>query len=76
MPHVIVKMLAGRSDKQKRQLADEITKAVMKRTGNTEDAISVSIEDVAQKEWTEKVYNTDSKNNWDKLFKRPGYKPL
>ena len=73
MPHVIVKMLTGRSDKQKQQLAQEITKVVMKHTGNSEDAVSVSIEDVDQSDWTEEVYIA---NNWEKLYKKPGYGPL
>jgi 4-oxalocrotonate tautomerase len=76
MPHVIVKMLSGRSDKQKQKLAEEITKVVMKITGNNEDSVSVSIEDVEQKDWTEKVYNIDIRNNWDKLYKKPGYSPM
>ena len=75
MPHVIVKMLSGRSDEQKTKLADEITKVVMKMTGNSEEAVSVSIEDVKQSEWTEKVYKPDIAGNWDKLYKKPGYNP-
>jgi 4-oxalocrotonate tautomerase len=76
MPHVIVKMLSGRSDKQKQQLAEEITKVVMKHTGNTEDAVSVSVEDIERKDWTERVYKPDIASNWDKLYKKPGYNPL
>ena len=76
MPHVIIKMLSGRSDDQKTKLAEEITKVVMKHTGNTEDAVSVSIEDVKQSDWTEKVYKPDIAGNWDKLYKKPGYNPL
>jgi 4-oxalocrotonate tautomerase len=76
MPHVILKMLAGRSNKQKQQLAEEITKVVMKITGNNEDAVSVAIEDVEQRDWTEKVYNIDIKGNWNKLYKKPDYKPV
>jgi 4-oxalocrotonate tautomerase family enzyme len=36
MPHVIVKMLAGRTDELKKRLAEEITKVVMNITGNEE----------------------------------------
>ena len=46
MPHIIVKMYSGRSDTQKKQLAEEITRAVMKVTGNQEKSVSVSIEDI------------------------------
>jgi 4-oxalocrotonate tautomerase len=76
MPHVNVKMLPGRTEKQKQQLAGEITKAVMKITGNGEEAVSVSIEDVEQSDWTEKVYKPDIVGNWTKLYKKPGYNPL
>lgn len=76
MPHVIVKMLSGRSDELKAQLAEEITKVVMKLTGNTEQAVSVGIEDVKQSDWTEKVYKPDIADKWDKLYKKPGYNPL
>jgi 4-oxalocrotonate tautomerase len=76
MPHVIIKMLEGRTDEQKTRLAEEITKVVMKHTGNEEQAVSVSIEDVKGSDWTEKVYKLDILNNWDKLYKKPGYNPL
>jgi 4-oxalocrotonate tautomerase len=76
MPHVIVKMLSGRSDKQKKQLAQEITKVVVRITGNGEEAVSVSIEDVAQGDWTDKVYKPDIAAHWDNLYKKPGYDPF
>lgn len=76
MPHVIVKMLSGRSDRQKKQLAEQITKVVMRITGNGEEAVSVCIEDIAQGEWTEKVYKPDIATHWDNLYKKPGYDPF
>lgn len=76
MPHVMVKMLSGRTDEQKTRLAEEITKVVMNITGNQEQSVSVSIEDVEQRDWTEKVYKNDILSNWDKLYKKPGYNPL
>jgi 4-oxalocrotonate tautomerase len=76
MPHVIVKMHAGRSEEQKHKLAEAVTKAVMAVTGNGEDSVSVSIEDVAPPDWTEKVYKPDIENGPGKLYKRPGYGPL
>jgi len=69
-------MYAGRSNEQKTRLAEEITRAVMKVTGNQEQSVLVSIEDVQPSDWTEKVYKTDILNNWDKLYKKPGYNPL
>ncbi len=75
MPHVVVKMHAGRSDAQKTRLAQEITRAVMAGANCPEQAVSVTIEDVEPADWVETVYNPDIKGNWDKVYKKPGYKP-
>ena len=76
MPHVIVKMYSGRSEEQKQNLAEAVTKAIMASTGNSEDSISVSIQDVASSDWTDAVYKPDIENGEAKLYKRPGYGPL
>ena len=75
MPHVIVKLLAGRTEQQKARIAEAVTKAITETTGNSEDAVSVAIEDVERKDWTEKVYQPDIHGKWDQLFKKPGYGP-
>jgi 4-oxalocrotonate tautomerase len=75
MPHVIVKLLAGRSEQQKHWIAEEVTKAIMATTGNNEQAVSVSLEDVEPGDWTEMVYNPDILGKPDSLYKKPGYKP-
>jgi 4-oxalocrotonate tautomerase len=46
MPHVIVKLLSGRTEQQKARIADEVTKAVMASANCAEQSISVSVEDV------------------------------
>jgi 4-oxalocrotonate tautomerase len=76
MPHVIVKLCAGRSARQKAGIAQAVTKAIMASTQNAEASISVSIEDVEPSEWTEKVYKPDIIGKPDTLYKRPGYSPL
>ena len=73
MPHVIVKLYAGRSDRKKVKLAEEITKAVMASVNCAEDSVSVGIEDIRPDNWTEKVFNPDILANWDSLYKKPGY---
>lgn len=75
MPHVIVKLLSGRSEQQKARIADEVTKAIMATTGNNEDAVSVSIEDIERNDWTEKVYKPDILGGPGRLYKKPGYGP-
>jgi 4-oxalocrotonate tautomerase len=76
MPHVVVKLYSGRSDQQKAQLAQQITKAVMAGAQCAEAAVSVSIEDVAPDDWVERVYKPDIIGKPDTLYKKPGYDPL
>ena len=76
MPHVIVKLYAGRSDKQKDALAEAITKAVMTTLQYGEESVSVGIEDVKPEDWVEKVYKPDILGKSQTLYKKPGYDPL
>ncbi|MGO4333394.1 tautomerase family protein [Labrys sp. KB_33_2] len=76
MPHIIVKMLPGRSEDQKRKLADALTRAVIDSLNSHDKSISVSIEDVPEDEWTQKVYIPDIKDKPDLVYKKPGYDPL
>jgi 4-oxalocrotonate tautomerase len=76
MPHVVVKMLSGRSDQLKAKLADEITKAVTSTLKLGEESVSVGIEDVEQKDWTGQVYNPDIIGKPATIYKKPGYKPF
>ncbi len=73
MPHVIVKMYPGRSEQQKRPLAEAIVREIVAIAGGGEDSVSVAIEEITPAEWTEKVYKPDILKNWDKLYKKPGY---
>ena len=75
MPHIIVKLYPGRTDEQKRQLADEITKDVVRIARCDEESVSVAFEEVDPKDWAEKVYHPDIMNNEHKLYKKPGYDP-
>ena len=76
MPHVIVKMYAGRSEKEKARLAEEMTKAVSSVLNYSDQAISVSIEDVEPKAWAEKVYRPDILDKPKTIYKKPGYNPF
>ncbi|MBP0577792.1 tautomerase family protein [Labrys sp. LIt4] len=76
MPHLIVKMLPGRSEEQKRKLADALTQAVIDSLNSQEKSISVSIEDVAEDEWTQKVYIPDIQDKPALVYKKPGYDPF
>jgi 4-oxalocrotonate tautomerase len=76
MPHVIIKLLSGRSEQQKARLAEEISKAVVTALNSDEKSVSVAIEDVSSEDWTEKVYKPDILGNMDRVYKKPGYDPL
>ena len=76
MPHVIVKLYAGRSGRQKAKLAAEITTAVMASVNCGEEAVSVRIKDICPNDWTDKVFKPDIIANWDNLYKKPGYSSL
>jgi len=73
MPHVIVKLWPGKTEKQKIRLAGAIADDVMKILHYGEESVSVAMEEVPSQDWAEKVYKPDIQNNWDKLYKKPGY---
>ena len=75
MPHVIVKTWPGKSEKQKRELAERITKDVMDVLRYGEESVSVAVEEVTARDWLEKVYKPDIQNKWDHVYKKPGYVP-
>jgi len=67
MPHVIVKLQAGRSERQKARIAEEVTKAVMAGADCAEQSVSVSIEDIEPEDWVEKVFKPDIMAKPDRL---------
>jgi 4-oxalocrotonate tautomerase len=73
MPHVNVKMHAGRTEKQKQRLADELCKAVKNAIGSADESISVAVEDIDPRDWTEKVYKPEILARPETLYKKPGY---
>lgn len=73
MPHVIVKLWPGKSEKQKKQLAEEITQSVMSTLHYGEESVSVAFEEIEAKDWAAKVYRPDIVGNEKSLYKKPGY---
>lgn len=61
MPHVIVTLWPGKSEQQKKRLAEAITKDVMEIL-HYEAHSPVT-----------KVYKPDMKDKWGTLYKEPGY---
>jgi 4-oxalocrotonate tautomerase len=73
MPHIIVKLWPGKSEQQKKRLAEEITRDVTSILHYGEESVSVAMEEIKPDEWAEKVYRAELKNNLDKLYRKPGY---
>ena len=59
--------------KQKKKLASEITKAVMATLNDSDESVSVAMEEVKAADWTEKVYKPEILAKRDTLYKEPGY---
>ena len=75
MPHVILKMVEGRTQEQKEALAEALTQAVTASLGCGEDLVSVAIEDFKDEEWMSKVFAPDIQQRPDTIYKMPGYGP-
>jgi 4-oxalocrotonate tautomerase len=73
MPHVIVKLWPGKSEAQKKALADRIVKDVMDVLGYVEESVSVAMEEVQARDWAVKVYDADIESKPEQIYKRPGY---
>ena len=73
MPHVIVKLWPGKSEEQKKRLAEKITEDVMSVLNYGDESVSVAFEEVTAKDWAEKVYRPDIVKVPGKLYKKPGY---
>ena len=76
MPHVIVKLYPGRSEEQKKKLADEIVKDLVAIAKCDEKSVSVAFEEIAKEDWAEKVYKPDILSKKNSLYKEPGYNPF
>jgi 4-oxalocrotonate tautomerase len=76
MPHVIIKMYPGRSEDVKKKMAHAVSDQVAAIAQCEEKVVSVAIEEIAPKDWPEKVYRPDIMQNENKLYKKPGYNPF
>ena len=76
MPHIIIKLIEGRTDAQKQAVAEAVAEAVQRTLGAYESSISVGIEEVPHEDWAEKVYRPDILGKQDTIYQRPGYEPF
>ncbi len=73
MPHVIVKLVTGKSEEQKTWLAEEIVKDVTSILNYGAEAVSVAFEEFKPEDWAEKVYRGEIVAHPERLYKKPGY---
>ncbi|MCM3728835.1 tautomerase family protein [Neobacillus cucumis] len=73
MPHIIVKLIPGRTEEQKKELTDKIVQAVMETVNAGESSISVSFEEVPIEKWQKEVYQPEILGKEKTLYKKPGY---
>lgn len=73
MPHVIVKMWPGKSEAQKKRLAEKIIDDVMDVFDYGEESVSAAMQEIKSMDWAEKVCRPDILECPDKLYKQPGY---
>lgn len=73
IPHIIVKLWKGKTEAQKKKLADELAKTAMFVIGYGEESFSVAIENIEPNEWKEIIYQPDIIKQKEKLYNAPGY---
>jgi len=74
MPHIAIKMLAGRSEEQKRKAAEAVTKALAESLGMSDHYITLTIEDFSAEEW-QTVFREEVTDKSDKVYITPKYDP-
>lgn len=73
MPHFEIKLLAGKTQAQKEELAKALVKAAQEVIGHEDKSYSVTIKDHTWEEWTSDIYPDKIMGNQKILFKKPGY---
>ena len=73
MPHIDIKCYPGRTEEQKKRLADKIAEDVAEIFETKPESVSVAIEDVQQEDWKEQVWDRESAPKRGRLYKEPGY---
>ena len=72
MPHITVQMFPGRDDGKKRELAGRLAETAARVLGVPEALVSVSIRDVSEEDWDEKVYDVFMREK-EFLYRGPDY---
>ncbi len=74
MPHVEIKCFPGRTEEQKKECADRITRAIVETLGCKEGSVSVAIKDIPEADRKDKVWYPQIVSAEKYLYKKPEYK--
>lgn len=74
MPHIELKMLKGRSEEQKKKVAEALKKTLCEMLPTDEYWVTCSVEDYTPEEW-QQVFKTEITDKNDKLYVSPKYDP-
>ncbi len=75
MPNISIKMLAGRSEEQKKKLAKDLVEVLSRDLGASPHWITCTIEDYDAEQWQE-VFKTEiAEKPPEVVFKKPEYDP-
>jgi len=67
MPYIAIKCYP-KDDETKKKIVEKINEAFLEIWGCPQEAISISIEEVAPHEWNEKVFKPEIEPNKDKMM--------
>ena len=73
MPHITIKCYPGRSEEQKRQLAEKITEAFVTTFNASAEHVSIALQEIVPADWDAQVWDPEIKPNMDSLLKKPEY---
>lgn len=72
MPHIILKVIEGKSRDQLLGIAKGITKSFVDH-GISEKAVTIRVEEFRRDDWMSEVYETDVRRGPGELLKGPEY---
>ena len=73
MPHVEIKCYPGRTEEVKKACAEKVAADVAETLGCPATAVSVSIKEIPQEDWKDKVFNGQIMADKNSLYVEPGY---
>ena len=73
MPHVTIKCYPGRTEEQKKMLAQKVAADIVECFGAGEGSISIDIQEVPQEQWFSEVWDKEIEPRQEQLYKKPRY---